>query len=342
LGRERKRGGKFLYFCLAILIAGCLTGCAPLRELETTWRRSAHLKQMQDLTQKGEFELALRENQQILDRFPDAPPGDAALFSMALISADKNYSRRNYEETLAFFAELADRFPQSPFAQQASIWLPLLEREVSDSWKRSAHLERMRNLTQKGEFEPALRENQQVLDRFPDAPPGDAALFSMALISADKNYSRRNYEETLAFFAELADRFPQSPFAQQASIWLPLLEREVSDSWKRSAHLERMRNLTQKGEFEPALRENQQVLDRFPDAPPGDAALFSMGWLHVHFANPKKNFRSAMDLFSRLRREFPDSPFHQEAQTWMSILDRMEQAARVDIEIEERKKMLHE
>ena len=245
MGRERKRGGKFLYFCLAILIAGCLTGCAPLRELETTWRRSAHLKQMQDLTQKGEFELA-------------------------------------------------------------------------------------------------LRENQQILDRFPDAPPGDAALFSMALISADKNYSRRNYEETLAFFAELADRFPQSPFAQQASIWLPLLEREVSDSWKRSAHLERMRNLTQKGEFELALRENQQVLDRFPDAPPGDAALFSMGWLHVHFANPKKNFRSAMDLFSRLRREFPDSPFHQEAQTWMSILDRMEQAARVDIEIEERKKMLHE
>ena len=88
------------------------------------------------------------------------------------------------------------------------------------------------------------------------------------------------------------------------------------------------------------MQENQEILARFPQKPPGDAALFNMGLLHVHYANPKRDIVQARIFFARLVEEFPESPRTEEARIWVSILETMEKTRQIDIEIEEKKREL--
>lgn len=88
------------------------------------------------------------------------------------------------------------------------------------------------------------------------------------------------------------------------------------------------------------MQENREVLARFPHNPPGDAALFNMGLLHVHYANPKRDIALARIFFDRLAKEFPKSPLAEEARIWAGILDTMAKTRQIDIEIEEKKREL--
>jgi len=54
------------------------------------------------------------------------------------------------------------------------------------------------------------------------------------------------------------------------------------------SHLRTMRLLASQGDFESVMRENRLLLERSPLAPPGDAALFSMGLAYADPANPSK------------------------------------------------------
>jgi len=75
-----------------------------------------------------------------------------------------------------------------------------------------------------------------------------------------------------------------------------------------------------------------------PAGKEADVALFDLALLTVHYANPKKDYRSSLSLFNRLVKEHPQSPLVEEAKIWIGILESIEQARRIDIEIEERKK----
>jgi TolA-binding protein len=106
------------------------------------------------------------------------------------------------------------------------------------------------------------------------------------------------------------------------------------------AHLRSVQKLMRQGDFAGALRENQRVLSVSAKKPPGDAALFSMGLTHIHYGNPKKDYRKALSFFSQLQKEFPRSPFTEEAKIWVGVLEAMEKTMQIDIEIEEKKKEL--
>ncbi len=103
-------------------------------------------------------------------------------------------------------------------------------------------------------------------------------------------------------------------------------------------HLEPVKELIGKGDFEGALKASQRVLSRSPKSPPGDQALLDLGLINAHYANPKKDYKKALGYFLRLEREFPQSPLVEEARIWVSVLRAFEKAKQVDIEIEERKK----
>jgi outer membrane protein assembly factor BamD (BamD/ComL family) len=304
------------------------------------WKSYSHLEEARTLIRQGNFAQALLESQRTLAFFPDTPPGDAALFSMGLLFADDANPDRDYERALASFQKLARDFPRSSLAPEAGIWAGLLAKQLSAERRAADLLERIRLLVRKGDFEQALLESQRVLARFPDSPPGDAALFTMGLLFADDTNPYQDYEKALSAFRQLVEDFPHSPLALEGRVWACLLGSEVSAERKRDAHLARIRSLTRRGNFKEALLEDQRVLARFPDSPPGDAALFSMGLIYVYPANPKKDYKVALNLFTRLKTEFPNSPFKEESQTWIAILERIEQAAQVDIEIEEKTKRL--
>lgn len=204
-----------------------------------------------------------------------------------------------------------------------------------------AHQQHVQQLVRQGDFAGALRENQQVLSRSPKNPPADAALFSMGLIHIHYANPEKDPQKALNFFARLEKEFPESPFAEEARVWVGVLEAMATTAEQKSrTHLQRVQQLIQQEDFEGALRENQQVLSRFPKSPPGDAALFSMGLIHIHYANPKKDYKRALGFFAQLQQEFPRSPLTEEAKVWVGVLEAMEKAMQIDIEIEEKKKEL--
>lgn len=110
---------------------------------------------------------------------------------------------------------------------------------------------------------------------------------------------------------------------------------------ERPAHLQRVQERINNGDFDAAMRYYQNDLAR----PAGDGerqaddALFNLGLLYVHYANPKKDYQKALGYFTRLVKEYPRSPLVEEAKIWTSVLESMEKSKRVDIEIEEMKKL---
>ena len=120
-----------------------------------------------------------------------------------------------------------------------------------------------------------------------------------------------------------ADRKPEPPAAPQPCVRL-LDVREQID----------------RGDFEGAVREHQDALSRSGTERRTGMLLFELGLLSAHNDNPKKDYRKAMGYFSRLVREHPRSALVEEAKIWIDVLDAMEKAKRVDIQIEEMKKTL--
>lgn len=109
---------------------------------------------------------------------------------------------------------------------------------------------------------------------------------------------------------------------------------------KECYHLTRLDDFIRRGDFDGAMKQCQEILARSPKMPPGDEALMDMGLISAHYANPKKDYKKALGYFMRIEKEFPQSPFVEEAKIWTSVLQAFEKAKQVDIEIEEKKQGL--
>lgn len=114
--------------------------------------------------------------------------------------------------------------------------------------------------------------------------------------------------------------------------------KQILPASAQCAPLESVRGLIERGDFEAAMKENQNILAGSPKTPPGDEALMSMGLITAHYANPKKDYKKAMGYFMRIERDFPQSLFVEEAKIWISVLKAFEKAKQVDLEIEQKKK----
>lgn len=206
----------------------------------------------------------------------------------------------------------------------------------------------------RGDFAGALRANQEVLARFPRTPPGDVALFNLGLIFAHYANPERDVRQALRYFKRLKQEFPQSPRREEAGTLVNLLETLEKEGRmepegaaprkgapvEQDPGLQRGQQLLARGDFAGALQAHQEVLARFPQTPPGDVALFNLGLIHVHYANPRRDLGQARDCFARLGQEFPDSPRAEEARIWLSILETLEKTRQIDIDIEEKKREL--
>lgn len=101
-----------------------------------------------------------------------------------------------------------------------------------------------------------------------------------------------------------------------------------------------VREQIDRGDFDGAVREHQDALSRPGMERRAGELLFELGLLYAHNDNPKKDYRKSLGYFTRLVREYPRSVLVEEAKIWIDVLDAMEKAKRVDIQIEEMKKVL--
>lgn len=218
------------------------------------------------------------------------------------------------------------------------------------------YLMHSRELLLEGDYKGAILENRKVLSLFVKGPPGDEALFNLGLIYAHFNNPDKDYEEAISYFKAIINEYPWSPLVEQARMWSLVLEqvneprtkviviKEPEEKEKyltdTEEHLVNGWSLLQKGDYKGALKENMKVLSSSVEEAPADEALFNIGLIHAHYDNPDKDYKKSIEYFKRLISEYPKSPFMEQAKMWVSVLNVIEKAKQVDIEIEEKKKEL--
>ncbi len=241
MGRKHTGNWKHLYLCItSLIIAFCCFGCTTLMNLEKKIEARDHLYRGEKLLEQGNLDLSLQEHKKALSLLGHMTPGDRVLYNMGIIYAHFGNPAMNYSKSLGCFRRLTKEFPQSPLVERAKIWIEVLtvvERKKVSHVKTKEKKKMTRKEIQEpdylhlgeklldlGDFEGLLMENQKVLSLFPNTPPGDSALFNMALVYAHYNNPDRNYKKSIAYFKRLTEEFPKSTLHEQAKIWIEVLE----------------------------------------------------------------------------------------------------------------------
>lgn len=155
MGGKPPRTRQHLYICVALLMlaGGCaswsdvpqakkppapvlMPGPKPIpvpkivaepADVRAAREASEHLLLAQDLMSKGDYEGSLRENQKVFSLAKDRPPADAAVFNMGLIYAHPKNPRKDNHRAIGFFNRVVKSYPESPWAEQAKIWVAVLD-----------------------------------------------------------------------------------------------------------------------------------------------------------------------------------------------------------------------
>jgi TPR repeat protein len=118
------------------------------------------------------------------------------------------------------------------------------------------------------------------------------------------------------------------------------------------AHLDSGRRSFLEGDYGTALKESEKAASSSPNGPLGEEALFYMGLIYAHPANPNRDYGKSLTCLKRLVDGNPRSLFGEQAKVIIKALQQNEELGRtverlngvikalkkVDIGIEEKKK----
>lgn len=76
-----------------------------------------------------------------------------------------------------------------------------------------------------------------------------------------------------------------------------------------------------RGDYQRARQEYEQLLTQYPTNPSMDKILFSLGRLYGQTDNPQHDFETSFSYFQRLKTEFPKSSHTKEIQPWLNWLE---------------------
>ena len=75
-----------------------------------------------------------------------------------------------------------------------------------------------------------------------------------------------------------------------------------------------------RGEYDNVINESQQVLAREGSGSQEESALFTLGLVYAQPANPRRDSATAIDFFTRLIDEHPESAWALQARAWIALL----------------------
>jgi tetratricopeptide (TPR) repeat protein len=103
---------------------------------------------------------------------------------------------------------------------------PIIEEPTEALERREAneYLILAQNLLAKGDYEGSLRESQRVLGLLKDQPPADTAIFNMGLVYAHPKNPKKDNKRAIYFFSRVIKGYPDGPWAEQAKIWVGVLD----------------------------------------------------------------------------------------------------------------------
>ncbi len=212
MGRKFFRTWKHILLCITGITFLLFSGCATYKELLTRHNAKKSLSHSKELFAKGDFEGSLDENRKVLSVFVKGPPGDEALFNIALIYTHYANPEKDYKTSLFYFQTLINNYPKSNLVTQANIWVNMLDsinkssnktppaneikketEEVAlkeiirDPKKTNVHLMQSQKLLSEGNFKASIMESRKVLEMKAASDFKDDALFNIALIYAHYN-----------------------------------------------------------------------------------------------------------------------------------------------------------
>jgi tetratricopeptide (TPR) repeat protein len=250
MGRKQIGPRKYIFYSIACLISLSLFRCAAIDELRTREEAKGGLRQGHKLLARGNYDGALEKYQKVLALSSRKPPEDEALFYIGLIYASNRYPKRDNKKSMDFFTDILNDWPQSPFVEQAKIWLGILhenermnllvkrmrpheakppetkplEVKAEDVAEGRESQTRSQRLLAAGDFEGFISENQRVLSLAHPRSSKDEALFNLGLVYAHEGNQKKDFSKSLDFFKRLIHDHPRSPLVEQAKIWVGLLQ----------------------------------------------------------------------------------------------------------------------
>ncbi|MGH7929945.1 MAG: tetratricopeptide repeat protein [Candidatus Binatia bacterium] len=118
---------------------------------------------------------------------------------------------------------IIERLPPPPTPSPAPA-VPVEPKEPRELRAADAHLQTAQELMAKGEYEGSLREIQKVLTLAKENAPADAAVFYMGLIHAHPNNAKKDNKKAIGFFSRVVKNYPETQWAEQAKIWIGVLD----------------------------------------------------------------------------------------------------------------------
>ncbi len=260
MGRKRIRTRKYVYLCTACLISLSLLSCSILQERRQNTELRTYLQRGQTLLAQRNYDGALEAYQKVLSLSPHTPPEDEALFNMGLVYAHFGNPKKDYKKSIDFFLRVLNDYPRSPLAVQARIWVGVLlastesakkveqlkekikdlervrqiakesekarhpEARAEDEGEGREHLLRSQKFLAQGNYEGAVAENKKILSLSDPRSSKDEALFNLGLIYAHFGNPQQDLQKSIDFFKTLVKNNPKSSLAEQAKIWIEILQ----------------------------------------------------------------------------------------------------------------------
>jgi tetratricopeptide (TPR) repeat protein len=104
-----------------------MEGSAEARRVEDRKGVRESLLRSQRALAQGDFEASLSEMEKALSLSPSSPLEDETLYTLGLMYAHYANPKRDYQRSLEFFRRLLKDHPKSPWAEQAKIWIAVIE-----------------------------------------------------------------------------------------------------------------------------------------------------------------------------------------------------------------------
>lgn len=164
MGGKPVRPRQYFYFCFALLIS--LAGCSLLQNASRERELDNALTKGDALLAQGDFGGSLNAFRDVWDAAGNKPPGDRALYDMALVYAHPRNPNRDLQKAAELFQQTLDDYPGSALAEQARIWIAVLdETEKARQEVEAARLEIERSEQEAEKNRLAIEKSQQEIEK---------------------------------------------------------------------------------------------------------------------------------------------------------------------------------
>ena len=204
------------------------------------------------------------------------------------------YRNGDYNEAIDKFKKIMGDYPLSPLAVNAELLL-------ADAYYASA------------QYSDAASYYANFISLHPNHPKAAYTLFQKGMsyfrevLSIDRDQTTT--QKALLAFNDIISMYPTSIYADKAREMVVFLKKRLAE---REFYIGNFYFKDKK--YKGALARFAEILKKYPDVSMSDKALYYIGKSYIELG--EKDL--ARDTFSTLIANFPDSPFVDDAKSWLS------------------------